>query len=51
VCINKNRKKSIWKAGIKNIHIGYFETEIEAAKAYDTEARKIFGERAVLNFR
>jgi hypothetical protein len=31
--------------------IGYFETALEAAKAYDVEAKKLFGEFALLNFK
>ncbi|MFW9874253.1 MAG: AP2 domain-containing protein [Candidatus Thorarchaeota archaeon] len=48
----KQTKK--WVARImynyKNISIGYFKSEIEAAKAYDEKAKKLFGEFAYLNF-
>jgi hypothetical protein len=30
-------------------HIGYFESEIEAARAYDKAALAIYGEKAVVN--
>jgi len=42
-----------WRAMIqidrKSRHIGYFDTETEAAAAYDEKARELFGEYAWLN--
>lgn len=47
-------KNGRWKAHIgvddRDIHLGYFKTEEEAARAYDKAARDEFGERARLNF-
>lgn len=34
----------------KPLHLGYFETEIEAAKAYDEFTARKFGDLAILNF-
>ena len=47
-------KSGKWKAHIglddEDIHIGYFESEEEAAKAYDEKALEMFGNKAKLNF-
>ena len=48
------KPSSKWRASIntdkRDKHIGLFNTEIEAAKIYDREAKKYFGEFAYLNF-
>ena len=43
-----------WCAGIqvdgRSINLGYFDDEVEAAKAYDVAALQYFGEYAAINF-
>jgi hypothetical protein len=50
VCWSKHKNK--WRANIfykKQIHLGYFKSEIDAAIAYNEAAKKFFGEYARLN--
>lgn len=48
------RAGSKWEADIthkrKQFHLGYFDDEREAARAYDRKAKELFGEFARLNF-
>jgi hypothetical protein len=39
-----------WTARIKSTHLGSFDTAEEAARAYDSAARKMLGHNAVCNF-
>lgn len=45
-----DRWRAVASLNRKRVHLGYFTTEVEAAQAYDTFARKNFGEFACLNF-
>lgn len=47
VCWHINNKK--WQVNIQNKYLGYFKSELEAAKAYDKAAKELFGEFARLN--
>lgn len=52
VGFSKNTKK--WKARIKNggkdIHLGLFGNEIDAAKAYDNKSWELYHKLSILNF-
>lgn len=52
--VHWNKKKKRWQSRItvneKIRHLGYFINEDDAGRAYDEQARKLFGEYARLNF-
>jgi hypothetical protein len=53
--VSWNKKRKHWESGIrpitnKRLFLGYFDTEIGAAMAYDAKAKELFGEFACLNF-
>lgn len=43
-------KNKPWRASIGSKTIGHFNTEIEAAEAYDSKAKELYGEFANINF-
>lgn len=49
------RRLQKWQAQIehdnKNIYLGVFTSEVDAAKAYDKKAQELFGEFANINFK
>jgi hypothetical protein len=51
--VHYSKEKKKWKAAIgidfKNVHIGYYQTEVEAAKAFNTKATELLGDKAKLN--
>lgn len=53
--VHLHKKTGKWEAGIrvnkKRIYLGLYEDKVEAAKAYDEEAKKHFGDFATLNFK
>lgn len=53
-CQNKKGINKKWRAVItahkQRYHLGYFQTEIEAAQAYDKKAKELHSEFAKLNF-
>lgn len=52
--VTRNKRRQKWvvyiKKDSKQFFLGYFDDEIEAAKAYDHAAKKLHGEYAALNF-
>lgn len=52
---SNNTLSITYRAGIgfnkKTIHLGTYRNEVDAAKAYDEMAEKLYGEFAILNFK
>ena len=48
--VHWSRSLKCWCVQVAHRHVGLFDDEIEAAKAYDEKAKELFGEFARLNF-
>lgn len=52
--VSRHKGAGKWQAGIKagdkRLHLGLYDNEVDAAKAYDAKARELWGEYAFLNF-
>lgn len=46
---SRDRYQAQIRVGLKNKFIGRYDTAEEAAEAYDNEAKRIYGDKAVLN--
>ena len=46
----KHKWKAALHAGGKSTHLGYYDDEEQAARAYDAKARELYGDTARLNF-
>ena len=43
-------RATVYIPGKAKKHVGYFASEEEAARAYDTKARELLGDDAIVNF-
>ncbi|QDT11295.1 AP2 domain-containing protein [Planctomycetes bacterium K23_9] len=53
--VSWNKQSSKWKAEIRNpsgkqLYLGLFHNEVQAAQAYDAAARELYGDQAKINF-
>jgi len=48
--VHKHSGRELWYAAIRGKKIGYFKTPVQAAIAYDSAAREVFGQFAKTNF-
>jgi hypothetical protein len=50
VYLHRGRYRAQISIGNRDYHLGMFDTQIDAAKAYDARAREVYGPFAMLNF-
>lgn len=44
-----NKGRGLWEAHLNSFHVGFYDNEVDAARAYNAKALEVWGERTPLN--